>query len=309
MSFLEAVHPEDRATLSLILRGQAGRAVSGELRIVRPNGEVVWIGCRTSAVEDASGRARRLVLVAEEITERKEAALATAARLKELEHRNAELDAFAHTAAHNLRSAPGPILGNAKLLESLAAPRLEAEDRGSLQDLVEMADRASRVVEDLLLLSKVDTNGPQCEPLHMQRIVENALARLAPRVVETDARISPPAGWPPVLGYAAWVEEVWVSYLDNAVRYGGLQPHIELGSVLLGDRTVRFYVRDHGPGILEPDLTRLFQPFIRLSPTSGEGHGLGLTIVKRIVERLGGEAAVESVLSEGSTFSFTLPGL
>jgi two-component system, sensor histidine kinase and response regulator len=89
----------------------------------------------------------------------------------------------------------------------------------------------------------------------------------------------------------------------------GRRPHIELGATLLDDGQVRFFVRDNGPGIANPDLTQLFQPFTRLTISGTDGNGLGLAIVKRIVSRLGGEAAVESTPGEGSTFSFTLPGL
>jgi two-component system sensor histidine kinase/response regulator len=71
---------------------------------------------------------------------------------------------------------------------------------------------------------------------------------------------------------------------------------------------VRFWVRDNGHGISPEDQARLFTPFTRLSQVKVRGHGLGLSIVQRIVERLGGEASVESFVGVGSTFAFTLPG-
>lgn len=110
------------------------------------------------------------------------------------------------------------------------------------------------------------------------------------------------------------MDEVWLNYLSNAVKYGGrpnltppIAPRIEAGSTLQGDSQVRFWVRDNGPGILPEDHSRLFVPFSRLGQDGATGHGLGLSIVQRIVERLGGQVGVESTVGQGSTFYFTLP--
>jgi signal transduction histidine kinase len=108
------------------------------------------------------------------------------------------------------------------------------------------------------------------------------------------------------LGYGPWVEEVWANYVSNAIKYGGTPPRVEVGATSLPDGMVRFWVRDNGPGIAPENQARLFAEFERLQ-TKAEGHGLGLSIVKRIVQRLGGQVGVESQAGQGSTFSFTLP--
>jgi signal transduction histidine kinase len=118
---------------------------------------------------------------------------------------------------------------------------------------------------------------------------------------------------------------VWANYLVNALKYGGRPPRVELGFGELatpipgakrdGKRRIgepaqiRFWVRDNGPGIAPEDQARLFTPFTRLDQVRAKGHGLGLSIVRRIVERLGGQVGVEShgVPSQGSEFFFTLP--
>jgi signal transduction histidine kinase len=74
------------------------------------------------------------------------------------------------------------------------------------------------------------------------------------------------------------------------------------------DLAIRFWIRDNGPGLTEEEQARLFTPFTRLNQVRAKGHGLGLSIVRRIVEKLNGQVGVESLLGEGSTFSFTLPG-
>jgi signal transduction histidine kinase len=109
------------------------------------------------------------------------------------------------------------------------------------------------------------------------------------------------------LGYAPWVEAAWVNYLSNAVRYGGTPPHIELGCTRQADGMIRFWVRDGGPGISPEQQVRLFQPFEQVNKIRAKGHGLGLSIVRRIIEKLGGKVGVESAVGQGSTFWFTLP--
>jgi signal transduction histidine kinase len=99
---------------------------------------------------------------------------------------------------------------------------------------------------------------------------------------------------------------VWINYLTNALKHGGETERIELGGKRMDNGTAHFWVRDYGPGISPEAQRKLFQPFSRFDYTT-EGHGLGLSIVKRIVEKLGGEAGVESTPGEGSTFYFTLP--
>lgn len=106
--------------------------------------------------------------------------------------------------------------------------------------------------------------------------------------------------------------------MSNALKYGGRPPRLELGgellpnvsdSSLITSRPARFWVKDNGPGLTPEQQARLFTPFERLSQVKVSGYGLGLSIVKRIVEKLGGTAGVESEVGYGSTFYFTLPAV
>ena len=110
-----------------------------------------------------------------------------------------------------------------------------------------------------------------------------------------------------MLGYAPWVEEIWVNYLSNGLKYGGSPPYLELGAALQPDGFVKFWVTDNGNGIPLEDQARLFAEFVRLEVARVEGHGLGLSIVRRITDKLGGTVGMDSQLGEGSTFYFTLP--
>jgi two-component system sensor histidine kinase/response regulator len=144
----------------------------------------------------------------------------------------------------------------------------------------------------------------------MASIVLEAQKRLAYLIEERQAEVIVPdaSAWPAALGHAPWVEEVWVNYLSNALEYGGTPPRVELGATAQADGMVRFWVRDNGPGIPPEQQGRLFTPFTQLSQVRTEGHGLGLSIVQRIVEKLHGHVWVQSAPGQGSTFFFTMPG-
>ena len=109
------------------------------------------------------------------------------------------------------------------------------------------------------------------------------------------------------MGHQPWVEEIWVNYLSNAIKYGGRPPKVELGAMVLSNGMVRYWVRDNGPGISPEDQKRLFVPFTKLKQVNTKGHGLGLSIVQRIAAKLGGQVGVESKVGAGSLFWFTLP--
>jgi two-component system sensor histidine kinase/response regulator len=148
------------------------------------------------------------------------------------------------------------------------------------------------------------------EPLNMPPLVHDACDRLANMIDKRQAEIvvADAVTWPIALGHGPWVEEVWINYLSNAITYGGHPPRVEVGAEAQADNTVRFWVRDNGSGLSPEAQARLFTPFTRFDQVRTRGHGLGLSIVQRIVERLGGQVGMESGVDQGSVFYFTLRG-
>ena len=231
----------------------------------------------------------------------------------ELTARNEELDAFAHTVAHDLKSPLGVILGFSRVLEqALSTPGREGISNGDLirhlRRIAQTAQKMNNIIEELLLLSALRHPGVLTGAVNSAEVVNAARQRLALMIEETGAEITTANDWPLAYGYAPWLEEVWVNYLSNAIKYGGTPPQVELGGIEQADGTVRFWVRDNGPGIPPDVQARLFTPHTRLEATRATGHGLGLSIVRRIVEKLGGQVGVDSQPGQGSVFSFTLPG-
>jgi len=250
------------------------------------------------------------LVVARDISVQKRGARAMEQYARELEVRNEDLNAFAHTVAHNLKAPLTHVILAADLLE-LNIGSMNEECAPYVKTIVNYGRKMTDIIDELLLLAEVRSREDLLLlPLQMGRIIQDVVARLKTVTDQYDAEMIWPEekeAWPCVIGYAPWVEEVWANYLTNAIKYGGRPPRIEIGSTVLANGMVRFWVSDNGEGIPLDDQRTLFQPFARLKPYSTDGHGLGLSIVRRIIEKLGGDVAVESKVGEGSVFSFTLP--
>ena len=228
----------------------------------------------------------------------------------ELQSRNEDLDAFAHTVAHDLKNPIANIVICCSLFEEHDTRCLDEEQQELLVTVQDTAYKMNDIINELLLLAEVRKVDVKVEALDMSRIVEEVITRLSPMVGEYKAKILLPDNWPPATGYGPWIEEVWVNYLTNALKYGGHPPQVELGADLQQDHQVRFWVRDNGQGLTPEQQTRLFASFTQLKQIRiTGGHGLGLSIVKRIIEKLNGQVGVESegIPGQGSTFYFTLP--
>ena len=245
----------------------------------------------------------------QDITARKRAEEALRESNAELQTRNEELDAFAHTVAHDLKNPLGVMMGYAELLVADFGTMSTDTTQKSLAAIHRSGRKASNIIESLLLLASVRKQDMQVAPLDMAYLVDEVALRLAGSIQTSGADLHRPdrADWPIALGYAPWVEEIWANYLSNAIKYGGQPPHIALGAARQPDGFIRFSVRDNGPGLTLEQQARLFAPFERLGQARIKGHGLGLSVVRRIADKLGGFAGVDSQPGRGSTFYFTLP--
>jgi len=277
-----------------------GREWRGEFHNRKKNGELFWEFSSISPVRDRDGSVTHFVAVKEDVTDRK--------RLEEERERLiSELDAFAHTVAHDLKNPLSAVLGFAELLTADGVELSRKDVSESLQAINQSARKMNSIIEELLLLAGVRKTEVEASPVEMAPVVTGALQRLSHMTTEYAPKIVLPDAWPVALGHGPWIEEVWANYLSNAMKYGGRPPRLELGADT-ADGKVRFWVTDNGPGLTKEQQGRLFTPFTRLHQARATGQGLGLSIVRRIMEKLGGEAWVESQPGKGSKFGFTLPG-
>ncbi|MBN2004481.1 MAG: PAS domain S-box protein [Anaerolineae bacterium] len=302
--------------------------------ILRHNdGHVIPVIASTTNLRE-QGRISGVLAAFTDITELKQAEETLRQRTAKLEIQNIELDAFAHTVAHDLRTPLTTVVGFSDLLRFSIDAIPEDRRQYALEAIRESGFKMSEIINELLLLANVrQVSNVETELLDMASPVAAVQARLSYQIEKLQASLHLPEQWPQAIGHGPWIEGVWANYVGNALKYGGrpdegVLPDIELGYSVLGkpadgdalaevllrqekirnpQSKIAFWVRDNGQGLSPEEQARLFIPFERLNQAHAEGHGLGLSIVRRIIEKMGGEVGVESQIGEGSTFYFTLP--
>ncbi|XWX03798.1 PAS domain-containing sensor histidine kinase [Aggregatilineales bacterium SYSU G02658] len=302
-NILLILHPSSRGMMRH--QGQlrrTGESSIYETKLMRRDGSEWYALVSAAPVQDREGRFQGTFSIFTDITARKEAEEA-------LRESNAELDAFAHTVAHDLKNPLSVLVGFSNLLESDYEGMEVEQVKESLQIIGHTATKMVSIIDELMLLAQMRRSEIKLEPIDTPRLLREAFTRLRFMINQYSAvvEIANEHEIPVALGYAPWVEQVWINYLSNAMKYGGTPPHVVVGGEMTGDGRVRFFVRDNGRGLSRDKLDRLFIPFERLEKSRAEGHGLGLSIVKRILDKLGGEVDVVSEVGVGSEFRFILP--
>jgi len=263
-------------------------------------------------LKDDKGNIINYLGIKEDITHRKMLEEHAKLQYLQLEEQNRDLNSFSHTVAHDLKNPLARIISFAHFLLDDFNIIHEDEKIQFLNAIVKGGENAIQIINSLLLFASVRKKNVKTEKLQMSIIIRNTIERLTDLIDEKEATIILPENWPDVLGYPDWVEETWVNYLSNALKYGGSKPQIEFGYSLrkggiAQENHIRFWIKDSGPGISKQNQNLLFEKFERLEQVNITGHGLGLSIVKSIINKLNGEVGVESKLGNGSTFYFTLP--
>jgi PAS domain S-box-containing protein len=331
--WLTHIHPDDRDWVSdlQVKETQAKHRYELEYRMVSADQRTVWVRSLIHVVTDDDRPVKLCGLTVDisarkrteqkpdhhapyeqarqEVAERRRVEEALRLANAELQSQTEELHAFAHTVAHDLKNPLNLILGYAELLEDDSS--FGQTSSSTLAHAVRVAgEKMNTIIEELMLLAGLRNVKAQMEPVdNMAFLVAEAQRRLTGLIEKRGAQLSVPDRWPVVMGYGPWIEEVWMNYLSNAIKYGGTPPRIELGAEILADESACLWVRDNGPGLSPEQQAKLFVPFERLNQVELKGHGLGLSIVRRIVEKMGGEVGVESEVGEGCRFFFTLPRL
>lgn len=226
-------------------------------------------------------------------------------RAHKLQEQNEDLDAFAHTVAHDLKNPLQIILTYTELLQQIEA--LSPKGEKYTNTIIDTTLKMHNIIEELQRLAWIRKDKINITPIHMHDYINEALSRLHIMVNSHKPNIEMAEEFPIAQAYGPWIEEVWMNYLSNGMKYGGTPPALAIGGEDLGDGYARFWVRDNGHGIPVEEHDRVFERGIQLKRKNNDSYGLGLSIAKRIIEKLGGEVGISSTNGQGSEFYFTLP--
>lgn len=229
---------------------------------------------------------------------------------KQLEQRSLELDSFAHTVTHYLKSPLKNFSNTLTYLEN----EYYAQKPTSIQTVqhLELANKTIEhtfeIINSLLMLAGVSRQQTvQLQTIDMTAIITNVQQRLASIIEQTQAHVILPKTWPKAVSYAPWIEEIWLHYLSNALKYGGTPPILQLGATQYTENTIQFWVQDNGISLSSERQQKLFTPLEQLKEHQEIGHGLGLSVVKQIAKQLKINIGVSHEQEKGNLFYFVLP--
>ncbi|HEX4872661.1 MAG TPA: PAS domain-containing protein [Nevskiaceae bacterium] len=308
--FLACVHPEDVEGLRAVIEGalRAPTAFSHDYRTVTTQGRQRWIrGSGRSLFQH--GQLEQIAGVIRDVTLEIEVQQALESNARELERANAELDDFTYVASHDLKEPLRGMGSYARFLLEDYAERLDDTGREMLVALGQQAERMQRLIEDLLQIARLGREPLRRLPaVALDQVLDEVLASLDHLLRERQVQLQrEPLGQldcDPVR-----VGELLRNLITNGIKYNQATPPVlAFGRQRLAGGEDAFFVRDNGIGIRAEDRERVFAPFKRLHARDryGGGSGVGLTIVKKIVEAHHGSIWLESQPGRGSTFYFTL---
>lgn len=246
--------------------------------------------------------------LSEEVAERKRVAEAREKLVTELEAKNAELERFTYTVSHDLKSPLITIRGFSGLLAKDAEKGDMARVYSDVEQIKRATDKMQQLLEELLELSRIGRLVNPSKTIPLSDLVGEAIEMLTGRIAKGNVEISVQENMPAVYGDRPRLLEVFQNLIDNAVKFMGKQasPHVEIWAERK-ERDIFCYVRDNGIGIPPRYQSKVFGLFERLDQTL-EGTGIGLALVKRIIQYHGGRIWIDSEgEGKGSTFILSLP--
>lgn len=310
-TYLSLIHPDDLPGL----QNAISRALSDESydyvvehRLIWQNGDVRWQEGRGKVYRNSEGKPIRMAGTTVDITDRKDAESERERLIQELAEKNIELEQFTYTVSHDLKAPIITIKGFLGFLSEDVRSGNQKRIDSDISRITEATEKMHRLLNELLELSRVGRMMNTPEPVSIKGLVADAIEILQGRLKETPTQIKVAQELPTVYGDRQRLLEVIQNLIDNAAKFSVNQaePLVEIGINGYEEGRVIIFVRDNGVGIPPEHHERIFGLFNKLN-TSAEGTGVGLALVKRIVEFHGGRIWVESDAGQGATFLFSLP--
>jgi hypothetical protein len=319
-AFLDRIHPEDVSDFAQFIETSIaqGTASTFNFRLVRKDGQVRHMFGESKFEFDGQLKPIRAYGIIQDITEMKQAEeqirflnenleKIVEDRTNQLTDANKSLETFTYLVSHDLRAPARAIRAFSKIIQEEYADKFDEELRTMFGHIDDCSKQLNEIIQDTLALVKHDSQKIDDAEVDMDLLVNKVWQEIAVAVPH-HARLDLKA-LPMVKGDSSMLHQVVYNLLSNAVKYSGRKsnPLITIGFERNGDHGV-FYIKDNGAGFDMKNYHRLFGAFQRLHGYSDfEGTGVGLVLVKKIVERHGGQIWADAEVDEGATFYFTLP--
>jgi signal transduction histidine kinase len=299
--FFGNIHPDDRDRVREALDTSLDTRAPyiQQFRTIRDDSAPVWVRATGSVLDDAAGR--RLAGAVAQINPEAHPADRSAAPARQAE-------AFAYAVSHDLRAPLRALSGLSRILADEHAHELSETARGHVDLIIATADRMTTLTDDLLRLFRFGRSEIARELTHPADLVRRALTELREEISHRDVRVVI-GDLPPCHAAPNLLLQVYANLLSNALKFTrrSTPTIVEAGCRPSGAGAPAYFVRDNGVGFDERWCHKLFTPFQRLhAGHEFEGTGVGLAIVREIVQRHGGRVGAESTLGRGATFFFTL---
>jgi PAS domain S-box-containing protein len=321
--FLATLHPDDRdRTHTLVQQSILGKAEYAiEYRSIWPDGKVHWIVAKGRAFYNDQGEPVRMLGVAQDVTERKQVEVDMQERGRELNRmnllllkttalvnqRNQELDEFAHIVSHDLKAPLRAIANLSQWIEDDLADIAPPDTQQNLELLRSRVYRMEALINGLLAYARISHQTLTCETFPLNALLAEILDSLD---VPPEFTIEIPPDLPTLTTNRLLLGQVFANLISNAVKHHNRPDgRVSITAQFLDqgeELGYEFTVTDDGPGITAADHDRVFDIFQTLaSRDQKESTGIGLAIVKKIIERAGGHIQLDSELGQGVTFRFT----
>jgi PAS domain S-box-containing protein len=303
------IHPEERAELIDRLQ-QETRLENVERFRKRQDGTQIHVVENIIGIFDAAGNLVVTKGYIIEDTERLKAEEAMKQYAEHLKRSNEDLERFAYVSSHDLQEPLRTIVTFTQLLERKYVGRIDPEADEYIRYIVDAGRRMQDLIHDLLEYSRITSKAQELQPVRTEEVLAQALLSLNPIIKEESATITYDL-LPVVQADPQQLRQVFQNLISNALKYRREDepPRIRISAERTGDMW-QFNIQDNGLGIEPQYFDRIFVIFQRLHTRDQYvGTGIGLAIVKRIVERQGGRIWVESEVDQGSTFHFTIPAV
>lgn len=310
------IHPEDRFRIEVVTQEAIvkGKKIDEVHRVIWPDESVHWVRGLSQAFYDPQGKPERLAGIALDVTSEKQEEEMLAKYAEQLARSNQELTQFAFIASHDLQEPLRKIKQFGNTLQQKLKGKLDEDTQDSFDRMLYAVDRMQKMIQDLLELSRVNTQGTPFVEVDLSQVATEVVSDLEALIHRTKGQviIDP---LPVIQADHIQMHRVLQNIIGNGLKFHkpDTSPVIKISSEILKegsttDQKVLIRVEDNDIGFEEDQFEQIMKPFRRLHGRSEyEGTGMGLAIVKKIIDRHQGEITVKSKPGQGATFIITLP--